>query len=307
VKTFTIAIFQKKRLYFSILLLGAVLYGGQMTEMRRDDQTFINLLSHNPFQYEATVHYYQVGERSMRYVEIGDDELPLVVFIHGAPSSSSFWEGLLRDSMLLSRAKLLAVDRPGYGYSGFGLPEISVKKQAACIAELLREKRAEHETIILHGSSYGGTVTARLAMDYPELVDGILLQSASLMPGEETTYWISYPTHHWLLRWLMPGPIRVANAEKLSHEAQLRAMAPLWERIRSAAIVLHGTADRLIFPENAEYARQRLINTPYLEVALIEGKRHDLLWSARERLVQSLLKLIRMKKGASRLGPALLN
>lgn len=268
--------------------------------MRRDDQTFASLLAHNPLHYQATIDYYEVPERPMRFVEIGDDCLPLVVFIHGAPSSSAFWEELLRDSLLLSRAKLLAVDRPGYGYSGFGRPEISVERQAAYIAELLREKRAQHETIILHGSSYGGTVTARLAMDYPELVDGILLQSASLMPGKETTYWISYPTHHWLLRWLMPGPIRVANAEKLSHKAQLKAMAPLWERIRSAAIVLHGTADRLIFPENAKYARDRLINASYLEVGLLDGKRHDLLWTARERLIRSLIKLIRINERKQR-------
>jgi len=296
VKVLTIALLQKKRLYFSILLLGGLLLGGQFHESRYDDQTFIQLLAHNSFGYEAAVNYYQVEDRTMRYVEIGDEALPLVVFIHGAPSSSYFWEDLLRDSVLLGQAKLLAVDRPGYGYSGFGRAEVSVEQQAAYIADLLREKRLQHETIILHGSSYGGTVTARLAMDYPELVDGILLQSASVMPGEEMTYWISYPTHHWLLSWLMPGPIRVANAEKLSHEAQLLAMAPLWERIRSAAIVLHGTADRLIFPENAEYAQRRLVNVSYLEVGMIEGKRHNLLWTARDRLIQSLVKLIRLNR-----------
>ena len=171
-----------------------------------------------------------------------------------------------------------------------------MKRQAACIARLLQRKRLEHKTIILHGSSYGGTVTARIAMDYPDLVDGILLQSASVMPGEEKTYWISYPTHHWALRWLVPGPIRVANAEKLSHRRQLEEMAPLWDRIRSAAIVLHGTADKLIYPDNAKYAKERLINAVYLEVQMVKDTGHDLLWTGRKLLISSLMKLIRIQE-----------
>lgn len=264
--------------------------------MRRSDRALQTQLADNPYGYQASVNYYRVAGRRMRYVEIGNDSLPLIVFIHGAPSSSAFWEDLLRDSTLLGRAKLLAVDRPGYGYSGFGRPEVSVAKQAAFIAKLLERERPFHKTIILHGSSYGGTVTARIAMDYPDLVDGILLQSASVAPGEEKTYWISYPTSHWLLRWLMPATIRVANAEKLSHRAQLEAMAPLWARIHSAAIVLHGTADNLIYPVNALYAKERLKNALYLEVEFIKDKGHDLLWTGRDVLIQSLLKLIKISQ-----------
>ncbi len=285
--------FRKKRFYFLLLLAVGLGFIYEYTEMRRSDNAFMELLADNPFDYQASIDYYWVKGRRMRYVEIGNDSLPLIVFIHGAPSSSAFWEDMLRDSLLLSQAKLVAVDRPGYGYSGFGRPEVSVEKQAAYIARLLDKKRQEHGTIILHGSSYGGTVTARIAMDYPELVDGILLQSASLAPGEEKTYWISYPTSHWALSWLMPGTIRVANAEKLSHKEQLEAMAPLWQRIRSAAIVLHGTADNLIYPGNAGYAAERLINAAYLEVQMVKDRGHDLLWTGTDLLKQSLIKLIR--------------
>lgn len=295
-RAFVFNVLRRKRFHFSILLAVALVFSYRFTEMRRSDNTFIQLLSNNPFHYQADIDYYWVKGRRMRYVEIGNDSLPLIVFIHGAPSSSAFWEDMLRDSLLLSQAKLLAVDRPGYGYSGFGRPEVSVEKQAAYIASLLRKKRKEHSTIILHGSSYGGTVTARIAMDYPDLVDGILLQSASVAPGEEKTYWISYPTSHWSLSWLMPGPIRVANAEKLSHKEQLEAMAPLWQRIRSAAIVLHGTADNLIYPINAGYAAEKLINATYLEVKMVKDRGHDLLWTGTDLLKQSLVKLIRFNR-----------
>jgi len=94
----------------------------------------------------------------------------------------------------------------------------------------------------------------------------------------------------------VPAPIRVANAEKLSHRQQLEKMAPLWEHIRSAAIILHGTADNLIYPDNAEYARERLKNALYLEVQLVKDKGHDLLWTGRQLLINSLVKLIRINQ-----------
>jgi pimeloyl-ACP methyl ester carboxylesterase len=285
---------RKKRLYFSIVLAALLLVGYRFAEFRRGDKIFQAVLAQNPYGYEAHIDYYLAKGRWMRYVEIGSDSLPLIVFIHGTPSSSAFWEGLMRDSVLLSQAKLLAVDRPGYGYSGFGRAEVSVERQAAKIAKLLLEKREKHVAIILHGSSYGGTVAARLAMDYPELVDGLLLQSASVMPGEEKTYWISYPTSYPPLSWLMPATIRVANAEKLSHREQLEAMEPLWDRVRSAAIILHGTKDGLIYPKNALFAKEKLINAAYLELEMVKDRGHDLLFTGRQLLVNSLLKLIHL-------------
>jgi pimeloyl-ACP methyl ester carboxylesterase len=289
-------LFRLKRTYFSIAVLGVLGWTYHALGTRLDDGQLVRSLNTNPFGLEASVHYFEEEGRRMRYVEIGYDSLPLIVFVHGAPSSSSFWEELLRDTQLLRRAKLIAIDRPGYGYSGYGRAEISVKKQASLIAPLLKKKRSGHHTIIVHGSSYGGTVSARLAMDYPELVDGVLLQSSSNMPGAETTYWISYPTSHWALRWLIPGALRVANAEKLSHAAQLRQMANGWKRITSAVIILHGLNDRLIFPENAAYAKHRLINAAFLKIQMAAGSRHDLLWTQRALLIHSLKELLLVAK-----------
>ena len=131
-------------------------------------------------------------------------------------------------------------------------------------------------------------------MDFPKLVDGLLLQSASVAPGEEKTYDFSYITEHFLLRWMLPGSIHVANQEKLSHKIQLDSMANLWGRIRAAAIVLHGSADRLIYPQNAFYAKERLVNASYLEMQMLPGSKHDLLWTQRTLLEASLEKLLQL-------------
>lgn len=283
---------RRKRFYFSLAFIGFLVFAYDFLAMRQNDFSLKSDLKQNPFAYEATVGVMRDSARKIRYVEIGDESKPLIVFIHGAPSSISFWETLLTDSTLLSNARLMAVDRPGYGYSGYGKPETSIKEQARLIANVIKQKREKYQKIILHGSSYGGTVAARIAMDYPKLIDGLLLQSASLAPGEEETYAISYVTHHRLLRWLIPGALRVANSEKLSHREQLEKMRPLWKNIVSPTVVLQGDADGLIYPVNAKYAFKHLIHAKTKEMLMAKGSGHDLLWTRRDLLVASLMKLL---------------
>jgi pimeloyl-ACP methyl ester carboxylesterase len=156
---------------------------------------------------DATFGYLKGPSRNIRYVQFGEDpDKPMLVFIHGSPSSSAFWFHLLRDSTLRAAANLLAVDRPGYGGSGLGIPMTSVKEQAKNVAAIIKSRQANSaQPIILHGSSYGGTVSARIAMDFPDLISGLLLQSASTAPREEYTYWVTHPTSHWRI-WSTTGP-----------------------------------------------------------------------------------------------------
>ena len=259
------------------------------------DEELIESLSDNSFGYRAKIGYYKQDSRPIRYVEIGNDDLPLIVFVHGAPSSSAFWLNYLKDSTLLSEAKLLAVDRPGYGYSGFGETETSIQRQAALVAPIIQDRRSQHEKIIIHGSSYGGTLAARLAMDYPDLMDGVIFQSASLAPGKETTYWVTYPTSTWPLKWLIPATFRVANEEKLSHKLELTKMEPLWNRIKVFVTILHGEDDGLIFPENAFFAKEKLKNALGIRMKLVNGAGHDLAWTQKKLIINSLLEILHVE------------
>ena len=84
-----------KLFYLPLLLVGTLFFANEYLDMRRSDLAFAELLSDNPFHYQANIDYYYVKGRPMRYVELGNDSLPLIVFIHGAPSSSAFWEDML--------------------------------------------------------------------------------------------------------------------------------------------------------------------------------------------------------------------
>lgn len=241
----------------------------------------------------AEVGYLKGTSRKLRYLRLGKDiDKPLLVFVHGSPSSSAFWINLLRDSTLRERANLLAIDRPGYGGSGLGVPMIDVQEQAENVAAIIRQLRIGNQPVVLHGSSYGGTVSARLAMDFPDMIDGLLLQSASTAPKEEFTYWVSHPTSHWTLRWLLPRAIQTANAEKLNHQEQLEAMKGRWDNIDASTVILHGTDDWLIYPPNAYYSCDQLVNAEKVVHHMLPEKQHDLIWTAPQLLKRYLLQLL---------------
>ena len=274
---------RKKRLY---LLLGLLLFVAYATyrltpyvRIQMDDHQLSAILQ--SARLEAEVGYQEGSSRRLRYLQIGQDaNKPLLVFIHGAPSSSAWWLSMLRDSSLRAEANILAIDRPGYGGSGLGRPMTSVQEQAENVAAVIRSRRHTGQKVIVHGSSYGGTVSARLAMDFPNLVDGLLLQSASMAPKEEYTYWITHPTSHWSLSWLLPSGINTANHEKLAHQAELEDMASEWKNIDAPTVILHGTDDWLIYPRNAYYACDKLVNAPEVVHHMVANKQHDLLYTA---------------------------
>ena len=78
---------------------------------------------------EPHIGYFEAAGRKVRYVRTGDSSGATILFIHGAPSSMSYWRNYLTDSILLTRATMYAADRPGYGYSGLAdpLPEIAAQ------------------------------------------------------------------------------------------------------------------------------------------------------------------------------------
>jgi pimeloyl-ACP methyl ester carboxylesterase len=107
-------------------------------------------------------------------------DLPPIVFIHGA-------SGNLKDPMvpflpkLNGRAQLLFFDRPGHGWSSLGpQADDAIDQQADTIA-LLMDKLGISTAIIV-GHSFGGSVTASLAVHHPEKVSGLVFLSAATHP-----------------------------------------------------------------------------------------------------------------------------
>ena len=235
--------------------------------------------------------HYTVGDRKMRYVEVGEEDKPMILFVHGAPGSSKDFLEYLQDTSLASQARMIAVDRPGYGYSGFGKTVISIEEQAACIAPLLDLNKNE-KPVLLVGHSFGGPVVARLAMDYPDKANGnMLLLAPAIDPDNEKIFWFNHPFNWWGLNWILPRSLKVANKEKLSHAAELEKMKPLWDRLQNNTTFVHGYADWIVTIANSQYGI-RMMKNAQVDSVIHQDMDHLMIWNRYDMVKGLILKLL---------------
>jgi pimeloyl-ACP methyl ester carboxylesterase len=217
--------------------------------------------------------------------------MPLVLFVHGSPGSLSAFIDFLADSILIKKALLISADRPGFGYSNFGNAEPSLKKQGETLKPIL-EKYKHNRPIVLVGHSLGGPLIARMAVDYPELVDGLIIVAGSIDPElEPNETWFRAPLSTPFLSWILPGSLRASNEEIYHLKPELEIMLPLWKKITCPVILIQGMRDVLVLPENASFAERMLVNAT-LEVIMVEDMNHFVPWSNPELIDAAILKML---------------
>ena len=244
-------------------------------------------------KWKGTLHEYKVGHgRVINYLHVGDESLPLVVFVHGSPGSLSAFIHFANDSVLLKYAQIISVDRAGFGESNFGQGEKSLKNQAQYLKPIL-EKYKNNRPTILVGHSLGGPVIARMAMDYQELVDGLVIVAGSIDPDLEPNEWFRAPLATPLFTWIMPRSIRASNYEIYMLKPQLQEMIPLWSKITCPTVVIQGSKDDLVSPKNAEFAKKMLVNASSLEFIIKDEMNHFVPWQHPELIRQGILRLLK--------------
>jgi pimeloyl-ACP methyl ester carboxylesterase len=236
-------------------------------------------------------HQYNVHNYTIHYAQSGDENKPLVLFVHGSPGSLSAFIDFLADSVLLENALLITTDRPGFGHSHFGIAETSLEKQAAALKPIL-ENHKNNRPIILVGHSLGGPVIAQLAMDYPDLADGLVFVAASLDPAlEPDELWFRAPLATPFLSWVLPRSFRASNEEIYQLEPQLENMLPRWKEIKCPVIFIQGKKDQFVPAENADFAKKMMVNTS-VEIVMKDDMNHFVPWSDPQLIRQAILRLI---------------
>ncbi|HHP7241539.1 MAG TPA: alpha/beta fold hydrolase [Cyclobacteriaceae bacterium] len=232
------------------------------------------------------INQIKVEGRSINYAQVINGKDNLAVFVHGSPGSWSAFKHFLKADSLIQATDMISIDRPGFGYSDFGKAEPSIKQQAFLMARVLQQYK--NKNIILVGHSLGGPVVARMAMDYPGLVGGLVLVAPSVDPEQEKYEWYRHVMKNSIFKYIIPKSFRVSNEEILPLKEELKLMLPYWKDIQTPTIVIQGTNDQLVPKENADFVR-KMVPEEYLDVWMIEGMNHFVPWSRPELIAKGIV------------------
>lgn len=256
-----------------------------------DTLTNNSLLEHQHIEYSGGVmHAARIARRGSR-----NNELAAVVFVHGTPGSWEHWAYFLMHEQLQAEAMLVSIDRAGWGSSSVPDPAqaIDFGFQSRAISAVLRDLRDTHnvQRIVLVGHSLGASIVPRVAMDYPELVDGILILAGSLDPELGGPRWFNRLAAIPGAYWLLPEALAFSNREIMGLQDNLMAMSSRWGELKGPVRIVQGMQDKLVYPGNIDFL-ERTIPTEQLHATRLETAGHLLHLEQRPRLLAELRALI---------------
>ncbi|MFU8828670.1 MAG: alpha/beta fold hydrolase [Phycisphaerales bacterium] len=166
-----------------------------------------------------------------------------VIYIHGSPANAWWWKRYLERPIAGTRTIL--IDRPGFGRSDWGGPVVSFADQAGAVAALLDTLKAEFdERPILLGHSFGGAIAARVAIDHPDRIAGLIIAAGVLSPSLKRLSGAGRTGHAF--RWVLPRGLRHCSAEYLAAVEQLEELRPMLRMIEPPVLMVHGKRDLLV-------------------------------------------------------------
>lgn len=240
---------------------------------------------------EAKVREIRWGKGVIRFAENGTMTGPLVVMVHGTPGGWDNFDGFLNDEQLTNRARVVSMDRPGWGGSKIGSSVVTnLGEQATAIAAVLRA-HPDRRPAILVGHSLGGTIVAKAVLDHPELIDGALIVSASLDPAVEKTTWYQAIGRWKIVRWALSEKLVAADKEIEALPDQLRAMSAGWPTVTTPLIVLQGEKDKLVPIAHATYP-SRMAPAAVLETIRLPQQGHFVPWEQPQAMVDAIVRLL---------------
>ncbi len=136
------------------------------------------------------VHYntVRIGDVDIFYREAGAKSAPVLLLLHGFPTSSSMFRNLI--PRLAGSFRVIAPDYPGYGFSG--MPDRKTFsytfENMTNIVEQLTEK-LELGKYSMYVMDYGAPIGYRLALRHPERVTGFIVQNGNAYDEGLLGFW----------------------------------------------------------------------------------------------------------------------
>lgn len=123
--------------------------------------------------------FVEVGGVRLHVVEFGEGDPVVLLHGNGSASSEILASGLA--DRLARRHRVIAIDRPGFGYSTRpGGAAWTPQRQALLLRDAFRALGLARP--VVYGHSFGAMVAAALALDHPDAVGGVVLASGYYHP-----------------------------------------------------------------------------------------------------------------------------
>lgn len=138
----------------------------------------------------ASVHYRtaRINGVDIFYRDAGPADAPVLVLLHGFPTSSHMFRDLI--PRLAGSFRLIAPDYPGYGQSS--MPErrdfaYTFANMTTLVDGLLEHLRVSRYS--LYVMDYGAPIGYRLALRHPERVDALIVQNGNAYEEGLLAFW----------------------------------------------------------------------------------------------------------------------
>ncbi len=261
-------------------------------------------LSSSPLSYQRQVVL--VDGLRLNYVSAGSG--PPVVLIHGNPGSYQDFTLAVVEKLARSYF-VIAVDRPGHGYSE---REDSVRTTVEVQARIIREAlgKLSIDKPVLVGHSWGGSLVLAAAVAYGNDLSGIVLLAPAAYPNLSVEWWSLLPhvpvignlvvdrltpfLGRGFVRkslaeayhpqdvqndyaeesadlWMKPDHIRACAYDERTLAASLKVLSPHYGDIQLPVVIVTGDADRLLDPKEHAYPLHQAIKHSQLVVLPATG------------------------------------
>ena len=225
----------------------------------------------------------------LHYAKTGNDTFPTLFFIHGSPDSWTRYEKFMQDKDLLSKFRMISIDRPGFGYSEFGDAK-NLDDQSKLISQFVRSIK-NNKPVYCAGHSYGGAVVIKLQADNIDLFNGLVLLAAAVDPKQEKPERWRFVMNTIPLKYLLPGAYRPSNTELVYLKEDLKELDKEWGKITCPVWIMHGDKDTYVPVTNADYAKMKLTNSRSVDVKILPGANHFITHERYEEVKEVFLKL----------------
>ena len=194
----------------------------------------------------------QVDGVDIFYREAGPADAPVVVLLHGFPTSSRMYRNLI--PALSARYHVIAPDYPGFGQSGTpdrAKFDYSFSRFAEVVDGLLSQLAVKRYA--LYVQDYGAPVGYRLALRHPERVSALVVQNGNAYEEGLQEFWIPIKAY-W------------ADGSKERREALRAGLTPAATKSQ----YVHGVSDASRVDPDSWVHDQALLDRPGVDEIMLD-------------------------------------